>query len=114
MGLSFTQALEEADATTRLQLIEDWARGSKIIKYFVEELEELDLDSIKTSAEEALTNVSDPAERAKNAFLRALYRDGMYALSNRNRLLELGIHNSFRETYEKGKVAVDVDRKALA
>lgn len=113
MGLTFTDKLDKTDASRRIQDIEAYARGAKVFKYFVEDLGDMQMESIKSSAE-ADFNEKDPWARAQNTYLRALYRDGQYALMGRKRLFELGVHNGLRETYEKGKQAVDASKAQLA
>lgn len=53
------------------------------------------------------TTINNPKLRGDAAYAAAIYRDTLYALSGRCRLLKLGLHNAYRETYGVGKAAVN-------
>ena len=65
-----------------------------------------------TAAKEAITDetLQDANVRAALTYATAIYRDSVYYLAGRKKLLGLGVNNKYLEAYAVAKVAVDASK----
>lgn len=105
MSVTILDSFSENSANKRFRALERWVRGAGGWSLASERFG-LDFATVKAQVSDDLENTAKT--RAEDTFLRALHRDGLYALAGRRRLFELGVNNAFREVYEPGKAAIDM------
>ncbi len=111
-----TTKLEAGLASENLNNIDAYVKG-KVFPLPVETANSFEaytneLKGQFTAANEALTDTTlqDAKLRAELVYTTAIYRDSLYYLAGRKRLLGLSVNNSYRETYQIAKVSKDTAR----
>lgn len=106
-------SLSISASVQQMQAVDAWVRGGDKPK-LTDQYNTFAalINGIKNTANTAdalLTDstINNPKLRSDAAYTAAVYRDTLYALSGRCRLLKLGLHNAYRETYGVGKAAVN-------
>jgi hypothetical protein len=113
--MTIIKTLEVAASVQQMNNIDSFIKG-KVFPLAVEEASSFssyinDLASTVISLDGQLTGdaLQNSKIRAELAYASAIQRDTYYALSGRKALLQLGLHNMFREAYQTGKTAVDAE-----
>lgn len=113
--MTIIKTLEVSSSVQQMNNIDSFIQG-KVFPLAVEEAASFgayitDLSSTVITLDGQLTDeeLQNAKIRAELAYASAIQRDTYYALSGRRALLQLGLHNMFREAYQTGKTAVDAE-----
>jgi len=111
--ISVVYKLDKSDALATFGVMDAFIKG-KVVPLPTEKASSLEayISDLKSEFETSKAAASDtelqnPQNRAKMAYAAAIYRDSMYALANRKRILGLGLNNSYREVYQIGKIGIN-------
>lgn len=113
MSLFVTNELSKTKKLTKLGDITKWASGGTSLPLVAETQTDLGFTDAVDAAVAAVAGINESTERNARVRAEAVYklafaRDALYASAGRHMLFELSVHNAFRETYEGGKVAIDM------
>lgn len=117
--MKIINSLSISEVNSKLKNLEAYVKGKVFplpVEYgssFTEYINGLKSDFTTASGAVTENTLSDPKLRAELVYATAIYRDSLYCLAGRKRLLALSVTNAFREGYQVGKTAADANKAKI-